>query len=171
LDEQRWVTQDLPYKLKKDTDSGWQIVRVPMARGLSFTMDGQPASSLLMGDLPDFDVGSVRLLHFPNTWNHALGDHALAFRVLPLDAQRTAVTTKWMVHKDAIEGVDYDLEKLTKVWLATNDQDRTLAENNQLGINSPSYRPGPYSQYFEYGVLAFVDWYLAAMREGLNDGH
>lgn len=169
-DEQRWVGQNLPYKLIKGADSGWQIVRVPMARGLSFTMDGQPASSRLMGELPDFDVGSVRLLHFPNTWNHALGDHALAFRVLPLDAQRTAVTTKWMVHKDAVEGVDYDLEKLTKVWLATNDQDRTLAENNQLGINSPSYRPGPYSQYFEYGVLAFIDWYLAALREGLNDG-
>lgn len=170
-DEQRWGTQKLPYQLIKDAGNGWQIVRVPMARGISFTMDGQPASSLLMGVLPDFDVGSVRLLHFPNTWNHALGDHALAFRVLPLDAQRTAVTTKWMVHKDAVEGVDYDLEKLTKVWLATNDQDKTLAENNQLGINSPSYRPGPYSQYFEYGVLAFVEWYLAAMREGLNDGH
>lgn len=168
-DEQRWNEQGLAYSLTKNVEQGWQIVRVPMARGLSFTMDGQPASSRLMGVLPDFDVGSVRLLHFPNTWNHALGDHALAFRVLPIDAQTTAVTTKWLVHKDAVEGQDYDLDKLTKVWSATNDQDRTLAENNQLGINSPGYQPGPYSDSFEYGVLAFIEWYLQAMREGNGD--
>jgi len=165
-DEQRWQEQSLPFKLS-NTTPGWQIVRVPMSNGLSFTMDGQPASSRLMGELPDFDVGSVRLLHFPNTWNHALGDHAIAFRVTPIDAQATAVTTKWLVHADAVEGVDYDLANLTKVWLATNDQDRTLAENNQLGINSPAYQPGPFSQQNEYGVMAFIDWYKHSMFEGL----
>lgn len=165
-DEQRWHAQNLPFKLSNATP-GWQIVRVPMSNGLSFTMDGQPASSRLMGELPDFDVGSVRLLHFPNTWNHALGDHAIAFRVTPIDAQTTAVTTKWLVHADAVEGVDYDLDNLTKVWLATNDQDRTLAENNQLGINSPAYQPGPFSQQNEYGVMAFIDWYKNSMLEGI----
>ena len=67
-----------------------------MYKGLSFTMDGQIASKKLMGDLPDFDVGSVRLLHFPNTWNHALGDHAISFSVLPIGPNKTAVTTKWL---------------------------------------------------------------------------
>ena len=87
-------------------------------------MDGQIASKKLMGDLPDFDVGSVRLLHFPNTWNHALGDHAISFSVLPIGPNKTAVTTKWLVHKDAVEGQDYDLDNLLKVWLATNQQDK-----------------------------------------------
>ena len=63
-----------------------------------------------------------------------------------------------------MEGVDYDLDALTTVWKATNEQDRTLAENNQLGINSPAYRPGPLSPSMEYGVVAFLDWYIAAMR-------
>jgi Rieske 2Fe-2S family protein len=34
-------------------------------------------------------------------------DHAITFRVLPLSATETAVTTKWLVHKDAVEGIDY----------------------------------------------------------------
>ncbi|CAI3798423.1 Carnitine monooxygenase oxygenase subunit [Pseudomonas sp. MM221] len=162
-DQRRWDEQGLPHHLHASAD-GWQIVRVPMYRGLSFTMDGQPASQRLMGQLPDFDVGSVRLLHFPNTWNHALGDHAIAFRVLPLGPQKTAVTTKWLVHKDAVEGVDYNLDNLLKVWLSTNAQDKTLAENNQLGINSPAYRRGTYSSSAEYGVMAFITWYLDAMK-------
>lgn len=163
VDEARWREQGLPYQLTADP-SGWQIVRVPMVNGRSFTMTGEPASKRLMGELPDFDVGSVRLLRFPNTWNHALGDHAIAFRVTPIDAHTTAVTTKWLVHADAVEGVDYDLSTLTHVWNATNDQDRMLAENNQLGINTPGYRPGPYSAESEGGVMAFIDWYLGEMR-------
>ncbi len=43
--------------------------------------------------------------------------------MLPLSATETMVTTKWLVHKDAVEGVDYDLEDLTHVWNETNDQD------------------------------------------------
>jgi len=168
-DEARWQAQGLPYRLTKspscnDGKHGWQIVRVPMNRGLSFTMGGAPACQRLMGTLPDFDVGSVRLLHFPNTWNHALGDHAIAFRVLPVNATTTALTTKWLVHKDAVEGVDYALDDLTAVWQATNDQDRTLAENSQRGIASLGYQPGPYSAEMEAGVLAFIDWYTGKMR-------
>ena len=163
-DKKRWDSQNLPYKLHADPD-GWQIVRVPMYKGLSFTMDGQPASDKVMGSLPDFDVGSVRVLHFPNTWNHALGDHAISFSVLPLGPTKTAVTTRWLVHKDAIEGTNYDIENLTKVWLATNDQDKTLAENNQLGINSPAFTKGIYSPETEYGVMAFIRWYLDRMKK------
>ena len=164
-DQRRWDAQGLSHKLHVNPE-GWQIVRVPMYRGLSFTMDGQPASKRVMGHLPDFDVGSVRIMHFPNTWNHALGDHAISFRVLPLGPQKTAVTTKWLVHKDAVEGVDYDVDNLVKVWLATNNQDKTLAENNQLGINSPAYRRGKYTPSTEYGVVAFIKWYLDTMKRG-----
>jgi Rieske 2Fe-2S family protein len=45
------------------------------------------------------------------------------------------------------------------VWDATNDQDRTLAEENQRGINSIAYEPGPYSPTYEFGVVNFVNWY------------
>lgn len=162
-DKARWDIQSLKYEMTVSPE-GWQIVRVPMYKGLSFTMDGQIASKKLMGDLPDFDVGSVRLLHFPNTWNHALGDHAISFSVLPIGPNKTAVTTKWLVHKDAVEGQDYDLDNLLKVWLATNQQDKELAEHNQLGINSMAFTKGIYSPDTEYGVMAFINWYLNRMK-------
>ena len=61
----------------------------------------------------------------------------------PVSATETEVCTKWLVHKDAREGVDYDLKRLTEVWVNTNDEDRVVVENNQQGILSPAYRPGP----------------------------
>jgi len=78
------------------------------------------------------------------------------------------VGTDWLVHKDAVEGVDYDPAQMRKVWDATNDQDRRLAEENQRGINSTAYQPGPYSKTYEFGVVNFIDWYSQRVLENLG---
>ena len=65
--------------------------------------------------------------------------------MLPLTATTTQLTTKWLVHKDAVEGVDYDVKRLTEVWLATNDEDRRVCQENQIGVNSPAYDPVSYT--------------------------
>jgi len=132
------------------------------------TIDGKQACRKLMGNLQSADMGSLRILHLPNSWNHFMGDHAVVFRVLPLGPQKTMVTTKWLVHKDAVEGVDYDPEAMRMVWDATNDQDRRLAEENQRGINSKAYQPGPYSPTFERGIIDFLDWYSERMLSHLG---
>ena len=72
------------------------------------------------------------------------------------------------MHKDAVEGVDYDLEELTHVWEMTNDQDRSIVEENAFGIRSPAYEPGPYSVEHEGGVMQFVDWYTTFMINRLQ---
>lgn len=92
----------------------------------------------------------------------------MSFRVLPLGPKETLVTTKWLVHKDAQENVDYDLERLTKVWLATNSQDRDLVEGTQEGVSSPAYTPGPYSSEVENGVCQFDDWYCDEMKRRIS---
>ena len=74
------------------------------------------------------------------------------------------VVSKWLVHKDAKEGIDYELDKLTEVWTTTNLQDRWLAENNQRGVNGLGYAPGPYSQQAEEFVIRFSNWYHQAAR-------
>ena len=61
--------------------------------------------------------------------------------------------------------MDYDLERLTDVWMHTNDEDRQVVEENQKGILSPAYEPGPYSTIQEEGVIQFVDWYCKTMTE------
>ena len=146
-----------------------RIVRMPLLKGtVSMTMDGKPGSSKLMGRIKNPDLGSMRILHLPHSWNHCMGDHIIVFTVWPISAQETMVSTKWLVHKDAVEGVDYDVARLREVWDATNDQDRRLAEENQRGINSSAYQPGPYSKTYEFGVVNFIDWYSARMLENMG---
>lgn len=163
-----WDGENVPWQLKRFGKRN-RLTRTPLLHGtVSMTMDGQPGCKKLMGRLQSPDMGSLRILHLPNSWNHFMGDHAVVFRVLPLGPQQTVVTTKWLVHKDAVEGVDYDPERLRQVWDATNDQDRRLAEENQRGINSRAYQPGPYSETYEFGVIDFVNWYSERMLENLG---
>lgn len=133
------------------------------------TLDGRPASSKLLGNLTDPYLGSIQFMSLPNSWNHILADYAVTFSVLPVGPEETLVTTKWLVNKDAREGVDYDIDRLTKVWAATNDQDKTLAENNHLGIRGSSYRPGPYSALIEEGTRLFIRWYVKEMLDALAE--
>ncbi|GEK46262.1 aromatic ring-hydroxylating dioxygenase subunit alpha [Halomonas pacifica] len=163
-----WDAQQVPWQLKRFGKRN-RLTRTPLLDGaVSMTMDGKPACQKLMGRIQNADLGSLRILHLPNSWNHFMGDHAIVFRVLPLGPQQTLVTTKWLVHKDAVEGVDYDPVEMRKVWDATNDQDRRLAEENQRGINSKAYEPGPYSETYEFGVIDFLDWYGERLLENLG---
>ena len=149
----------------------YRVVRLPLLRdAVSYTMDGTAAvAKPLSRDVKEPAIGSMVLFHYPSTWNHVLGDHAVTFRVLPIGPRETQVTTKWLVNKDAVEGIDFDLKQLTKVWLATNTQDLSIVEGNQIGVSSPAYEPGPYSVEHEGGVMQFVDWYGRLMEARLTE--
>ncbi|HEY0213281.1 MAG TPA: aromatic ring-hydroxylating dioxygenase subunit alpha [Paenirhodobacter sp.] len=158
----------LPSRFTNHPDMQWRLARIPLLNDAeSYTMSTKRAVNKLMGQMPFFDAGSLLFYHYPNTWNHFLADHAIVFRVLPLSPTETQVTTNWLVPKDAVEGVDYDLKNLTEVWMNTNDEDRRVVEENQKGILSPAYEPGPYSTIQEEGVIQFVDWYADFMLNRL----
>lgn len=151
----------LPSRFRIDDRGQYRATRAPLLRdAVSYTMTGKRAVKKNLSDSVTADrIGTLMLYHYPTTWNHVLTDHATTFRVLPISPTETAVTTKWLVHKDAVEGVDYDLDELTHVWTMTNDEDRRIVEENAFGILSPAYEPGPYSEVHEGGVIQFVDWY------------
>ncbi len=160
----RWDRLSLPHK-PADGGVEFRCIRLPFNEDcVSFTRDGAPASHKLLADFTEPDLGSVRMFRVPNNWNHFLADHILHFRVLPLSANRTAVKTTWLVHEDAVEGVDYDVARLTDVWTETNDEDRILAENNHLGIRSRAYRPGPFAPS-EFMLKNFSEWYAGKMGD------
>ncbi len=131
--------------------------------GQSQTMDGKPACRKLLGSNGRTDLGDVHLW-VQNSWHHFMGDHALTFMIVPLSENRTLVRTKWLVHKDAVEGVDYDLKTLTEVWRATNRQDGALVGLAHKGISGPGYLPGPYSRFTEGQLDNFATWYLERLR-------
>ncbi len=161
----------LPSAFKISASGQHRLARMPLLDGVeSYTMSGRLAVRRpLCDDVRLPNVGTLLLFHYPSTWNHILGDHAISFRVLPISPTETQVTTKWMVNKEAVEGVDYDLADMTHVWLATNDQDRRVVEENQRGILSPAYEPGPYSPEHESGVVQFVDWYCSTLERALGE--
>lgn len=151
-----------------DAGGQYRLARMPLKEGAkSYTLDGKTAVRRWLGRVPFDDAGTLLKFHYPSTWNHFLPDHSIIFRVTPVSPTETEVTTKWLVHKEAVEGVDYDLKRLTEVWMATNDEDRRVVEDNQKGINSPAYTPGPYSPTQESGVAQFVDWYCATLSARL----
>lgn len=131
--------------------------------GESQTPDATAASAKLLGTMTRKDLGDTHLWGH-NSWNHVMGDHAVVAIVVPLSADRTLVRTKWLVHKDAVEGVDYDLEKLTNVWIATTDQDAELVARSHAGVLDPAYVPGPYSPFSETNLDKFASWYIDRMR-------
>ena len=160
----------LAARYRVDADGQFRLMRVPLlGDAVSYTMSGKPAVRRKLSDnAPDGHFGALLLYHYPTTWNHVLGDHAITFRVTPLSATETEVTTKWLAHKDAVEGVDYDLDTLIHVWTKTNDQDRRVVEDNAQGIASPAYEPGPYSPIHEGGVIQFVNWYASFIDRALS---
>ncbi|WP_422050627.1 aromatic ring-hydroxylating oxygenase subunit alpha [Shimia sp.] len=159
----------LPSNFHLSEEGQYRVARMPLKEGAeSYTMDGKTAVRPWLGRVPFSDAGALLQFHYPTTWNHFLADHSIVFRVTPISPTETEVTTKWLVHKDAVEGRDYDLKRLTEVWMATNDEDRRVVEDNQQGINSPAYVPGPYSPTQESGVLQFVEWYCAKLASHLT---
>lgn len=131
--------------------------------GESQTEDATAASSKLLGRMTRKDLGDMHLWGH-NSWSHFMGDHGVTSTVIPLSADRTLVRTKWLVHKDAVEGVDYDLEKLTRVWIETTNQDSELVARSHAGIQDPAYEPGLYSKFSEGALDDFATWYVERMR-------
>jgi len=160
----------LPSHFVMSPDGRYRIMRIPLNNDArSMTPDTDPAVvSKRLGVMPMDDVvGNVSFYHYPNTWNHFLADHALSFRMLPVSPTETELVTKWLVPEDAVEGVDYNLENLTKVWNETNAEDAWLVERNQVGVTSPAYQPGPYHAEHEEGVINFVDWYCDVIKRSI----
>jgi Rieske 2Fe-2S family protein len=148
----------------------WQAMRFILNEGYaSMTLDGGFSVSKLMCDREGGDIGSLRWAIEPHGFAHATADQVLLFQAMPTAPNETVVTAKWLVHEDAVEGVDYDVASLTELWNRTNLQDRDLVENNQLGVNALGYRAGPYSVDGEALALRFTDWYCRTAR-GYLDG-
>lgn len=169
-EHKRWESCGLPSAEEDHLSdiTGFRTMRLPlMWEGESHTLDTKVASKKLLGKFTDPKLGGLSFWTHPNSWHHFMSDHIVTFSVLPLSADRTLVRTTWLVHKDAIEGEDYNLDNLTQVWKMTNQQDADLVRIAQLGSEQPSYEPGPYSRFTEPHVEAFCDWYIARMNQHL----
>jgi len=164
----KWEASGLPSREIDHLDdrvTGFRTERLPLEdKGESETLDTGIACRRLLGNFTEKRLGALSLWTQPNSWHHFMSDHIVTFAVFPLTPQTTLLRTKWLVHKDAIEGKDYDLENLTAVWRATNRQDSDLVGKAGAGVRCSGYRPGPYSPDTESLVEKFSNWYIQRLR-------
>jgi Rieske 2Fe-2S family protein len=147
------------------TGQAFRCHRTPVMEGaVTQSMDGKPLCNRLMGDIKEWDSGTLRTTIFPNFWQHTNCDYAAAARLTPIGANETHVRGYWLVDAEAVEGRDYTLERLLPIWDITNRQDWTICEDQQEGVSSQAYVPGPFSLVRERNVAHFLDWYLGELR-------
>ena len=123
--------------------------------------DGKPVAPL-MGDMRSFDGGASDLVLGALNFFLFYSDHGVVYRFIPHGVQTTECEIVWLVGEDAVEGVDYDLERMIWLWSVTTEADKLIIEKNQQGVNSRYYRPGPYSPMEDW-CGQFVDWYFASI--------
>jgi Rieske 2Fe-2S family protein len=174
--EAKWAEQGLEVRSETgmtevpdpDNNIWYAANRTPLVDGyVSETMDGKQVAPL-MGDYTDPDVGTMRARMLPNFWIHASCDHSVAVRLTPTALDHTAIRMIWLVDEKAEEGKDYELDKLLPFWLLTAEQDWAICVNQQHGVSSHAYTPGPLSTYKEYNLDRFLRWYLKQMENAIG---
>jgi Rieske 2Fe-2S family protein len=146
------------------TGAAFRCHRTPVMEGaVTQSMDGKPLCDRLMGDIKEWDSGTLRTTLFPNFWQHTNCDYAAAARLTPLGPDETHVRGYWLVDGAAVEGRDYTLDRLLPIWDITNRQDWVICADQQLGVSSRAYTPGPFSLVRERNVAHFLDWYLGEL--------
>ena len=137
--------------------------RQPIREGfLTLSQDGKPVAPL-MGELDEYDGGETLVMFGPLFYVYLANDHATLFRFTPAGPTHTDVVLTWLVREGAVEGRDYDVERVTWMWDVTTVEDTRIITDNQLGVNSRRYGPGPYASR-EFGTRQFVDWYVSRVR-------
>lgn len=128
------------------------------------TFDGQYVSKKLLGDDPNGQPAKL-LSWFPNFSIGAWPDFTVLIDWIPVSAQETLFRTRWLVHADAVEGVDYEVDKVLEMAHIVNIEDKKIVERQQAGVNSPAYVPGPYHQPMEVDARKYIANYLAMVQE------
>ena len=120
--------------------------------------DGR-AVAPLMGRFGAFDGGVTSVHLGGTTFLVAYPDHGMIYRFIPDGPTRSHMELIWLVNGTAVEGVDYDLARLTWLWRVTTDEDKKIIEHTARGVKSHYFVPGPIAP-MEQNELRYIGWYL-----------
>jgi glycine betaine catabolism A len=163
-----WASKGLAVETVENIkDTAHFAVRYPLRKGVeSYSLNGKPVAPL-MGKHTDYENGVLGIINFPNFWMDGVSDYLWVMRITPVDEFKSVVDLTWLVDGKAVEGVDYDLDRLTEFWKITGEQDWHLCENNQKGIKSDFYTSGPLARS-ETDVVSFHKWYIDRLLKELD---
>ncbi len=134
----------------------------------TFSMDGQFVTKKLLGDR---ELGNplpcAALSWFPALGFFVQPDYAVTTSWLPTSPTTSVMRSTWLVHEDAVEGVDYTADDVAELIDVTNEQDKALCRLAQLGVNSSGYdNSAPYQPQLEAPVRGFLNAYLDHIEDG-----
>ncbi len=166
---EEWRALGIDHDLVEFPHGWWhRVARLALANGaVTQSIDGKLACQKLIGPFTEPETSSLSVWTQPNSWHHFCCDHVVSFSLTPIAAGKTLLRTSWLVHEDAIEGVDYDPDHLAALWRATNTQDGHFSSINHQGIANDGYAQGPYAVE-EKLVEAFKDFYVEASKSALD---
>jgi glycine betaine catabolism A len=164
-----WRSLGIDHDMIEFPDGWWhRVARLALANGaVTQSIDGKLACQKLIGPFKAPETSSLSVWTQPNSWHHFCCDHVVTFSLTPLGPDKTLLRTSWLVHPDAVEGVDYDPDHLAALWRTTNQQDGHFSMINHQGINSDGYQQGPYAVE-ENLVEAFKDFYVDRANAALK---
>lgn len=145
------------------TDLGQSGMRIQEGMQ-TLSSDGKLITSKLLGSHTQADVDSSvsgGVMIVPNFAYAAFYiDHWWTIAIRPISAHRTELIYSWFVREDAVEGEDFDMERLYEVGHITQSEDNALIERTQQGIDSRYFTPGPIGADVEPALHDFVANYL-----------
>ena len=113
-----------------------------------------------MGDYDAYDGGVSSIMFFPSTgWSPATTTEWPP-RFTPLSPQETEAELTWLVHPDAVEGVDYDPGEVTWLWLKTLEEDKEIWREQPGRRQQPLLPSGGPTARPRRPWTGFCRWYL-----------
>jgi Rieske 2Fe-2S family protein len=127
----------------------------------TFSHDGQFVSKRLLGS-GETELPCAALSWFPQLGFFVQPDYAVTSSWLPVSPTKTLFRSTWVVHEDAVEGVDYEVDNVTRLIDLTNEQDKELCRRVQLGVKSSGFdNSAPLQPQLEAPVRGFLRSYLS----------
>jgi len=164
-----WQALGIDHDVIEFPDGWWhRVARLALANGaVTQSIDGKLACQKLIGPFKVPETSSLSVWTQPNSWHHFCCDHVVTFSLTPIGPDKTLLRTSWLVHEDAVEGVDYNPDHLAALWRATNVQDGHFSMVNHQGIANDGYVQGPYAVE-ENLVEDFKDFYVDRAKAALK---
>jgi phenylpropionate dioxygenase-like ring-hydroxylating dioxygenase large terminal subunit len=124
--------------------------------------DGSPLAPP-MGDFTQSDGGVTSIHVGGSSFLVCYPDYGMIYRFIPRSSQSCEMELLWLVRGDAVEGRDYDLDRLTWLWKVTTNEDKSIIERTAAGVRSHYFKPGPIAPMEQY-ELRYISWYLEEIR-------
>ncbi|MEH6549822.1 MAG: aromatic ring-hydroxylating dioxygenase subunit alpha [Pseudomonadales bacterium] len=156
------------YNDENDFGCGTYTSRYALYDGVKSGAEDGQAVAPLMGKFKGFDGGVGDFQLGPLCFMLNYPDYCVLYRFTPRGLTSTDMEVVWFVRDDAVEGVDYDKEKVIWLWHNTTLEDEFIITRNSEGANSRFFEPGPYNPEFEAPCIGFVNWYLDALLKNTD---